>query len=237
MRAAPSRGRDDVEGQRKFLRTERGIPKDFARIFDAISVDPRDVDFQHEIQSLAADLSVDLSALPRKEFEKRIALQYQKMEVIHDRRALLKKRGEACGALACCDELWRHPTLIEIGNAKKYSKSLLFQLPFQHHPYGVLLNKALISLSSAFEKKLTSKELSQEWKQLWKDFQRTAFTMTQEFQRVDRDVCLYGRQVEWLSGSTSASFVPIFCMAIWGAPSLFPTGFAYEEAGVLFPWL
>jgi hypothetical protein len=94
--------------------------------------------------------------------------------------------------------------------------------------------KALLTMSpneikNLFQERKISQEKTANWKRAWDAVCKNIFIIAQEWRPVQLDSSLLSKKITWITGSSTASLVPIFKKAIDDKPALIPTGELLEH--------
>lgn len=194
---------------------------------DEASIDPT----IEAIRSFGGELLISHDSLSRVEFLKLITLRYACTKKVRAIRKTIKKNPitpQRQKLLLTCQQLLKgHPSLAPISEIHSFLRDK--NAPsLKKHLYSFAINGAIASLKRDFLMKSFSRG-SENIKTSWKNLRDKIFGLIQECQQIEAEFPLVTKDLQWLSGSSSASLPLIFQNPINSVPSLTPTGMLVQK--------
>ncbi len=182
----------------------------------------------HGIQVLKELLHTNRSHLCRKAFEESIQIEFEIISKVDQLNKSIKKQNPKSIAAAEYEKFTQEiPALKEIRNLKnslKNADELVIRMLFNKFDRRLLGNSPReLSLLYTQRNKATNEKMSP-WKKQWLETKRNIFLSAQEWRPIESDGKLASKRITWLTGSSTASLIPIFRKATESGPALIPTG-------------
>ena len=203
------------------------------------------------LKELERDLDADISGLDENAFRARVESQFECFVKITDLRRSLKEEVKKDSSLEPAlkkltqkykEFIQTQPSFREAAQIKKgleaaFAKEMKGETAGESDipeevgkvilpAIGMKGEGASLAKLRATAKLNPSSASKQEWKTKWRGIQKTLLEGAQRAKPLLQDPFFKGKKITWLSGTTSASLVPILRMPVSeiGGPALIPTG-------------
>lgn len=200
---------------------------------DAIQTDQdMEVALTKGIASLKKIFDINQSELNRESFQKCIEIEFLIYERVKKIKNALKAKMPKSVAVHAFHELVKAtPALKEVKELKcllkKGDNEALLTLSNKFPKE--LLTMSPEGIKKVFQNRTISQENTANWKRTWDAVCKNIFIIAQEWRPVQLDSNLTSKNITWITGSSTASLVPIFKKAIDNKPALIPTGELIEH--------